>query len=1122
MLQELSWYIETDRFTGIVAEIEAKAQKYRSALLTGNGVEESREEFRHLCQWHMEKSGYKTEDDSFINPDIEFFDGVNINREALNTFEKEIIKAHLYQKHLWEFMGTTGCMTVISQAGMKKDGFVYEHYLPIACRAHHTEHSPLAPILQENPGALPIYLYPDGSISSEYNRDKAKIRFDVLQDTSGFDWRRTGWDPNYEVEKTDWHGAYDEQGNWVMVKAHPEAQPLFSGARIQAAPVLEIIKDGDSGILYDPGFSLLGTFERVYILTNGEIYGGEEIDTGETVRLIQTAMKELGITQITAIGGTYTKMQTARSDSAQEILSGEVQNKEARILALYKKICGAVLSPEVKLQSGEEVQKIKKAVLDNFKEAQLQKAGQELCDKIEQAYASGNTAHNLIHALRTNRIRVPVSVFNKEDCLQAGMDEETYTLLQTYSIPSEKQELFSCVIFNLLLAEKELTGSGKTMAALIEAAYNDIVHGQKSEEVVSIETTFAELCRNPEKKLTEEKVEERTLQALQAAQEALPQQKSPEIQQAVTAAVQNVISNFSAVRMSTGMTAAEAVRFAAQIAGGKTDDAEGLPVIGIVYTKHAAQDDAVSAGKKRIFADIPVSRVIERAKNAPARTKEAVLQTEAIKDRIRTITVNMLDKKSREAFFKTQEFGASGISRALAEAYCASIQAGAEESAQCEIDTEMLKRCSKKYAPLNTVEKVAALFTECRVRPGAVKKQSLTVNSTNTGKLIQLLRESGCVKDDMEEVAVKTYCASIQAGAEESAQCEIDTVMLKRCSEKYAPLNTVEKIAALFTECRVRPEMAQTRTARVNVFNQAEREHWEHTPDFKKLGVTTAELEAVIQEKHTAYLAANEQELQLYSKERELDRQYGMIGEKADTGDARVPAVRIKTVTKIKGTAVVIAALTAQGHEKNRRAKERAAAVEYIPARIKADGKIGRHILGVAPQAAYESMYAVLHKNDAKRSARIISADNTEPFDYSGSSVKTGFSEHSNAAERAAGKSRAAGESYTDIYDVYNGTQTSDIQTPSDADAAVRSEYTAHGKNNHAEEARIARMQENYVHDKAVLAKEDPLFAKNRFWDIGHAEESGEINRNTYNTLLGKLTEKTLEEIQNTYEKGRP
>lgn len=39
---------------------------------------------------------------------MEFFNGQEINRDALNSFEKEIIKAHMYQKHLWEFMGTTG------------------------------------------------------------------------------------------------------------------------------------------------------------------------------------------------------------------------------------------------------------------------------------------------------------------------------------------------------------------------------------------------------------------------------------------------------------------------------------------------------------------------------------------------------------------------------------------------------------------------------------------------------------------------------------------------------------------------------------------------------------------------------------------------------------------------------------------------------------------------------------------------------------------------------------------------------------------------------------------------------------------------------------------------------
>ena len=70
------------------------------------------------------------------------------------------------------------------------------------------------------------------------------------------------------------------------------------------------------------------------------------------------------------------------------------------------------------------------------------------------------------------------------------------------------------------------------------------------------------------------------------------------------------------------------------------------------------------------------------------------------------------------------------------------------------------------------------------------------------------------------------------------------------------------------------------------------------------------------------------------------------------------------------------------------------------------------------------------------------------------------------------------------------------------------------------EEIKMAKMNANYEHDKAVLAKEDPMFAKNKFWDVGHAEGSGEIDRNTYNRLLGRFKQETLEEIKNNYEKG--
>ena len=42
------------------------------------------------------------------------------------------------------------------------------------------------------------------------------------------------------------------------------------------------------------------------------------------------------------------------------------------------------------------------------------------------------------------------------------------------------------------------------------------------------------------------------------------------------------------------------------------------------------------------------------------------------------------------------------------------------------------------------------------------------------------------------------------------------------------------------------------------------------------------------------------------------------------------------------------------------------------------------------------------------------------------------------------------------------------------------------------EAARLERMNANYEHDRAVLAKTDPLFARNEFWDVGYAEGSGE------------------------------
>ena len=71
MLKELSWYIETNRFTNIVEEIEEKAAAYSEALKTDSeNKEELRDDLRTLCQWHMEKSGYKTESVPYLIAEV--------------------------------------------------------------------------------------------------------------------------------------------------------------------------------------------------------------------------------------------------------------------------------------------------------------------------------------------------------------------------------------------------------------------------------------------------------------------------------------------------------------------------------------------------------------------------------------------------------------------------------------------------------------------------------------------------------------------------------------------------------------------------------------------------------------------------------------------------------------------------------------------------------------------------------------------------------------------------------------------------------------------------------------------------------------------------------------------
>jgi transposase-like protein len=107
------------------------------------------------------------------------------------------------------------------------------------------------------------------------------------------------------------------------------------------------------------------------------------------------------------------------------------------------------------------------------------------------------------------------------------------------------------------------------------------------------------------------------------------------------------------------------------------------------------------------------------------------------------------------------------------------------------------------------------------------------------------------------------------------------------------------------------------------------------------------------------------------------------------------------------------------------------------------------------------------------------------------------------------------GASYTSVHSREDGSISRKSGHSSSSDHGNASGKTEPMPTPEQEEAaRLERMNANYEHDKAVLAKADPMFARNQFWDVGHAEGSGEESDREIKRATKKLQENMLEKIK--------
>ena len=719
----------------------------------------------------------------------------------------------------------------------------------------------------------------------------------------------------------------------------------------------------------------------------------------------------------------------------------------------------------------------------------------------------------------------------------------------------------------------------------------DVVQGKKSDEAISVETTFSELCNKPEKSLGAEPVDSTVMEKLTEAKRNLPEQKTQELQKKVNAAVDNIIRNFSAVRMSTGMTPEEAVKLAAKTVGGKDSAVFVPPASGIVYQTPAmnAPFNARNGGDKRIFSDIRIADLIEKSKNLPPPTKEIEVERLIAESR-QSATVkgqpsgeretetgtglthkeesgadkayaetgkakkayesfpNRFSKEEREAWYKTESFRKTGLSVSDVENLVQSEEEkiqGLKPSADKNVVTFSKKReLDRKlgYAAESTERSRNALLA--RIEP-----VTHSLNAEETAKRLEetentraaytkeddgLLKERNAVAGNLKvaEINANGRLSRELAGAVTQADFARErnriifgedvqqNVPAKKGDGK--PLNTLANPKAEKTENSPTPYQSARQQAQSQFLTETTEEITEsnvskYTKDERIFPAdynSGTESHVSVQEKHGTGTRHN---AEIKGGDRFAEFSIGIDGETPFYGENTVSKTeRIEAARKPDfgndneethssvpaGSDAGIIGESQFYKESTPSLSVRTEAVHHTEdMRFNAADSVARKSF-IGNEPAYSST-----ANSAGNAPSNERATHTAPTSNESRAAYTvqPTDEDWNAAAET-------GASYTSVHGGEDGSSAKKTgQNPSQPRGDISGQTKQMLTPEQEEAARLKRMNANYEHDRAVLAKTDPLFARNEFWDVGYAEGSGEVT----DRELAKLAQIKIEEKKN-------
>ncbi len=637
MIREISWYLQENRFAEVAREIEGAVSDYASAMRSGANSDDltaRREHARTLCERHINGSGYREGQETFINVDAEFMTGDSVDEKALDSFIKEIIKAHCYQKVLWTYMGTTESFTHITKIEMRNQGLSYEKYLPESYKKELLPKQPLGKKLDTN--TVPIYAYSDGGASQTYDPDRARVRFDALGDSSGIDWKK-GYDPNNSVSKDGWHGTFDDSGTWVKVEKRKETTtPVKHNQTLPDS--VKIVRSGDSALIIDRDKALLDSRELRYVTEGGELYGTLDADSKATIDAVAATLAAMGIKKVSAV---------STGDKREE------GDDDKKVAAAYRKALGPLAAKDLAVidarEAADRMAREREAAKSREAEARAIRAERA----IEAVCATGNRGAALGNAIGDGYATVLLRPSVPQDAQVLSLTEEERAHIASLKVPADKEAAFTAALANIFAAWSLYAAGGFSKQEMADKAHRLLVRGKASDATIPSETTFASIAtgdkgtdadRNTPAKLTttgipgsftdgavnlddpterdaflsrlerSRKLPKGGKEAAIAALEALPPSESEAQRAKDLRAIARVLGQYAAISACTGSTIAESVNDAVRAAGGK---AKQPPTA--TGAHQAGQKSDPTA--RRVFYDLSVDDLITAASKENLQTR---------------------------------------------------------------------------------------------------------------------------------------------------------------------------------------------------------------------------------------------------------------------------------------------------------------------------------------------------------------------------------------------------------------------------------------------------------------------------------------------------------------------